>query len=133
MSNKHVKRYLRQVRICLPCGRRIRNRILNQVYNNLRLYVGEDASVDYDVIVERFGEPQQIASAYIEEMDTPDLLNHLQIRQKIVQSIVVAALVCVMIWLLTAGMVYMKGVSAVTGTIETYIEEVDDMAYGEEE
>ena len=66
--------------------------------NSIRDYISEGTVVSYRQIVERFGEPKQVAAAYVAEMDTKELLCAIQLRngtQRMVKFVVMAA---VMIW-----------------------------------
>lgn len=131
MMNKHAVRYLRQVRKYLPCGGKEKKIILDQVQNNLNQFVGLDPTADYGSIVRRFGQPQQIAATYVDEMDTAALLNQLRIRRRILGTISFAVAVAIVIWLVTAGLVYMEGAKHVTGIIESSIVDFGDTAITE--
>ncbi len=132
MVSKNVERYLRQVRILLPCRRTARKLILDQVRSNLNQFVEDDPSADYESIVRRFGSPRQIAATYIDEMDTDELLSDLRIKHRIVGMVSFAVAMGLVICLVTAGLVYLEGVDNVNGAIETYIYEYNVTTYLEE-
>lgn len=65
---------------------------------SVRDFVSENPNADYRAIVSRFGIPKQIASAYVDDMDTGELLHNLRIRRKIVRIVVVTALLVITAW-----------------------------------
>lgn len=66
--------------------------------SSVREFVIENPGADYNAIVSRFGTPKRIASAYVDDMDTGELLLNLRIRRKIVQIVVVTALLVITAW-----------------------------------
>jgi hypothetical protein len=52
----------------------------------------------YGQLVERFGTPQQIAVAYVDEMGTMELLNNLRIKRKIVRAVAVSCILALVMW-----------------------------------
>lgn len=67
-------------------------------------YMQDFPDAGYTQLVERFGEPSRIASAYVDEMDTPSLLTVLRIKRKIVTAVVALCLTLTTMW--TAALAY---------------------------
>lgn len=51
--------------------------------SSIQDYVSDGAHVRHEQFKTRFGDPQQIASTYVSEMEAAELLQGMQIRQKI--------------------------------------------------
>lgn len=98
MIAKDTKRYLRQIRSWLPCSRKLKKEILLKIEGNVSDWLEEHPDAGYDAIVARFGTPQQIASAYVDEMDTAELLKLLRVRRNIVRIVAIMAIAIVMLW-----------------------------------
>lgn len=98
MANFAVMCYLFQVRRYLPCSGKTKNQIMAQIRNNVSAYAAENPSVSHASLIERFGSPRQIASMYIDERETSEILNALRIKQKILGAVIAAAAVMVTLW-----------------------------------
>ena len=108
MINRNARRYLRQVRTWLPCGGTMKRQIMEKIRSSISRFLEEEPSADYDSIVFRFGTPQQIASAYVDEQDTEVLLRKLRIKRRIVAAVCCTAAACVVIWLSVALAAYVN-------------------------
>lgn len=108
MINRNARRYLRQVRTWLPCGGTMKRQIMEKIRSSISRFLEEEPSADYDSIVSRFGTPQQIASAYVDEQDTEVLLRKLRIKRRIVAAVCCTAAACVVIWLSVALAAYVN-------------------------
>jgi len=95
-SRKILRRYCRSVSSFLPCGRKQKKGILSQLRLDVAAFLGEHPEADMAAIRERFGTPQAVASAYVESMDTAQLLKGLRIRKRIL-AVVMAAVIFVLI------------------------------------
>lgn len=93
-----LRRYLREVKSWLPCGGKMKKEILGKISGTVSGYLTENRGGDYGALVARFGTPQQIASAYVDELETPELLNSLRIRRRIVKIVSGTALVVIILW-----------------------------------
>lgn len=96
--NAAVRQYLREIRSWLPCSCRLKRGILDRIKNTIADYLEENPNANYAEIKARFGTPQQIASTYVDEMGTGELLRDLRIRKKILRCVAVAAMLIVALW-----------------------------------
>ena len=63
---------------------------------SIRDYVSEGTAVSYRKIKERFGEPEQIAFVYANEMTTDEILENVKSGEKIVEIALVTAAITVL-------------------------------------
>lgn len=130
MVNCDAKRYLREVNSWLPCRRRLKKQIIDKIKQNMAVFMTENPDCGYDAIVSRFGTPQQISSAYVDEQETSELLNDLRIKRKIVSVVVSAVAVLIAVWSVAMGMVYIEGHNSVNGTVNVVgIEVIHEETY----
>lgn len=61
-------------------------------------YLAEHPDADFVELSHRFGLPKQIASSYVEEMDTEELLHNLRIRRRILGIVTCTALIVITLW-----------------------------------
>lgn len=94
-KNADYRRYCREIRGWLPCTRKAKRKIMDKIENVISESEGE---LTYGQLVERFGTPQQIASAYVDEMGTIELLNDLRIKRKIVRAVAVSCAIALVMW-----------------------------------
>lgn len=65
---------------------------------SIRDYVSEGAAVRYEQLVNRFGEPGQIAATYVNEMETGELLEGFRVKRQVIGTVLVTAMVVVGLW-----------------------------------
>ncbi len=116
-----ARRYLREVRSWLPCAGKMKKEVLGKIGGTVGDYLAENPNGDYAALVARFGTPQQIAAAYVDELETPELLNSLRIRRQIVKIVSVTALVVIILW---AGVVATSFAYNIINDNGFYVEEL---------
>ena len=95
---KLVKKYCREIRQWLPCSQKLKKRIISEISDNVAHYLSDAPTATYSDIEQRFGTPKQIATTYINEMDTSELLENLRVKRKITTAIISTCLVLIAIW-----------------------------------
>jgi len=65
---------------------------------SIRDYVSEGADISYEKLTARFGEPKQIASTYVMEMEVEELLEGIKNSKKIFRLVVTALVTFVILW-----------------------------------
>lgn len=96
--NREARRYLRAAKGWLPCAGKMKRQMLEEIEATIDGFLGENPDAGYEAIVARFGTPQQIASAYVDEAETGELLKLLRVRRKIVSIVSAAAAALVLTW-----------------------------------
>lgn len=87
--DKQLRRYYWQIRRWLPCGHKQKNRCIRELSESINTFLQQESNADFQTVLARFGSPLQIASAYVDEMDTEKLLKRLQLRRRIMAVILV--------------------------------------------
>ena len=103
--SKHLKRYCRAVRRNLPCSGKLKQKILTEIGMSVRTYLEENPSANYTEIENKFGTPQQITSAYLDEMDHQVLARELKIKNRIVKIVAAALITALLMFGITLGIV----------------------------
>lgn len=116
--NRQLKKYYRSVRSWLPCSRKLKNRILGQIGENISAYLEDHPSAAFADIQQRFGGPQQIAAAYVEEMDSAELLRDLRVHNRIVRIVIACAAAVIVIWGASVTVAVIEHKNAVNGYYE---------------
>ena len=98
MYNSAAKRYLRELRKSLPCGRKERKRVLEGIRQSIE-NEETDGPETYESIVSRYGSPDEIASAYFSEKSTGELIQELRIGNRILAVLLAAVVAALAIWL----------------------------------
>ena len=75
--------YLRQVSWELPGRRKQKRKILEGMKACVQDFLSENPDAGYADMVHRFGSAERIAESYVSEMEIPELLQQMQIRQRI--------------------------------------------------
>ena len=84
-QNWYVRRYVRAVSGFLPCSGKVKKPLLDTLRAQAEEYiaVGGDAAA----LEQRFGTPQQVAAAWVDEMEMPELLKALRSRRRVVLTV----------------------------------------------
>ena len=97
-GNAELRRYMRKVRSWIPGSGKLKKGILDQIEATVHEYLTENPGADYTSLLKRFGTPQQIASAYVDAMDTAELLRNLKIRRNVLRIVATVAAAIIIIW-----------------------------------
>lgn len=103
MENKAIHKYCGKISVCLISSRREKWRMLAQIRQMCRGYLEEFPGADYDALVARFGTPEQIAAAYVNEMEPSAVLDGFRLRRRILGAVAVGMAAIVMVWMLAVG------------------------------
>ena len=101
-QNWYIGRYVRAVSGFLPCSGKVKKPLLDALRAQAEEYIADGG--DAAALEQRFGTPQQVAAAWVDEMGTAELLAELNIHRRIVMvvaSALAAALVIftgVLVW-----------------------------------
>lgn len=86
-QNWYIGRYVRAVSGFLPCSGKVKKPLLDALRAQAEEYIeGGDAAA----LEQRFGTPQQVAAAWVDERDTSELLAELHIHRRIVMVVALA-------------------------------------------
>lgn len=95
-----LKRYYRQVASWLPCGGKTKREMMARIRATVDAYIAEHPAADLAAIQARFGTPQQIAAAFVDEMETEELLQRINYRNKIIKGFAILAATIILLWTL---------------------------------
>lgn len=102
-QNWYVERYVRAVSGFLPCSGKVKKPLLDALRAQAEEYIeGGDAAA----LEQRLGTPQQVAAAWVDEMDTSELLAELHIHRRIVM--VVALVLAAVLVIFTGVLVWQQ-------------------------
>ena len=99
MHNAQERRYLREIQESLPCTGKVKRGITRKINGMIDDAMLDESDLTYEMLVKRFGTPQQIASSYVDEMDTPELLRKLRIKKKVFAVVCATAAIILAIWI----------------------------------
>lgn len=83
--DKNIKKYFWQVRSLLPCNLREKKRMLSDLQERIGDYLEANPDADFSAVEAHFGTPQQIATAFVDEMGTTELLLKLRVRKRVIR------------------------------------------------
>lgn len=134
--NRHdaaLRQYYRRIWGWLPCSWKLKKQILAEIQASVEGYLEENPQADFDQVQARFGTPQTIAAAYVENLDTPSLLRSLRIRRRIVTTIGCIALVILASWTIYIAASIEHQAKCFPGYIEVKTEWADETSETTEE
>ena len=121
MHNAQARRYLREIQECLPCAGKVKRGITRKINGMIDDAMLDESDLTYEMLVKRFGTPQQIAASYVDEMDTPELLRKLRIKKKIFAVVCATAAIILAIWIGVVVTATRSHYSQMNGYFEEYI------------
>ena len=77
--------------------------------------------MDFAGIQARFGSPNAIAAAYVDDMNTEELLHALRVTKKIVTAVVTGIIVALLLWASAVSLVYIQNRIEKAGPISHYV------------
>ncbi len=133
MSRKqiwYVGRYVRAVSGFLPCSGKVKKPLLAALRRQAEEYIADGG--DAAALARRFGTPQQVAAAWVDEMSTEEVLAALHTRRRIAAAVTLAVLAALAIYagVLLCQLHIIRQKSS--GWNETYITEYDRTEIGED-
>lgn len=114
--NAALSRYYAEVRSWLPCSRKLKNQIMAQLQESVKNYLIQNPSADFDQLQAYLGTPEEIAAAYVNEMNTDILLRDLRVRRKIVAIVAGVMATVLAIWVIAVSWAVVKELNSDTGT-----------------
>ena len=103
-QNWYIGRYVRAVSGFLPCSGKVKKPLLDTLRAQAEEYIADGG--DAAALEQRFGTPQQVAAAWVDEMDTSELLAELHIHRRIVM--VVALVLAAVLVIFTGVLVWQQ-------------------------
>lgn len=119
VKNRAARQYMQAIKAMLPGGGKQKKAILNRIRTTVEEYLAENPGAAYEEMVSRVGNPVQIATSCLEEMDTAEVMKKLHTKKRIVCIVAAAALAVVLLW---AGAVFSALVSH-RGIMNGYFQE----------
>ena len=98
LTKIQVLRYLLEISFYLPVRWKQKKQILGKIRCSIESYIFEGDYVSYRQIRSRFGDPQQIAIAYLSEMTTEEVLEKVKQKQFIVRTVLAVVIVVMILW-----------------------------------
>ena len=97
MCNSAAKRYLRELRNSLPCGRKERKRVLEGIRQSIEGKEAPDGPDTYEALVSRYGSPDEIASSYFSEKSTGELIRELRVGNRVLAILLSAVVIALLL------------------------------------
>ena len=120
-TNRAARRYCRSVRSWLPSGK-MRRTIMAQIKDTVNEFVQHDPDADYEAMQAQLGSPQEIATAFVENMGATEVLRGLRVRRRVLTAVLVAVLVILVSWTCLVAKATIREETSVNGHISVDIE-----------
>lgn len=96
-AERAARRYYRKARSWLPGGK-MRRYVMTQIRETVQEFVQEHPDADVAAIQAQLGTPQEIAAAYVENMETAAVLKGLRIRRRVLFAVCATMLAILISW-----------------------------------
>ena len=93
--DRQLRKYYRSIKSWLPGSGKQNKSILAKIQDDIAAYLSENPDATPEQIEHRFGTPQQIAAACVDEMGMCELLHRLRLRKKVLATIR-KAVICIL-------------------------------------
>lgn len=123
-QNWYIGRYVRAVSGFLPCSGKVKKPLLDALRAQAEEYIADGG--DAAALEQRFGTPQQVAAAWVDEMEMPELLKALRSRRRAVLTVLAGVIAALAVWLAVCMVSLRDYHQAVNGYVETAVTEVDN-------
>lgn len=122
-AERAARRYYRKVRSWLPGGK-MRRYVMTQIRETVQEFVQEHPDADVAAIQSQLGTPQEIAAAYVENMETAAVLKGLRIRRRVLFAVCATTLAILISWVALVTIVTVRDRNSIGDApyIEVHIE-----------
>ena len=122
-AERAARRSCRKVRSWLPGGK-MRRYVMTQIRETVQEFVQEHPDADVAAIQAQLGTPQEIAAAYVENMETAAVLKGLRIRRRVLFAVCATMLAILISWTVLVTIVTVRDRNSIGDApyIEVYIE-----------
>ena len=122
-AERAARRYYRKGRSWLPGGK-MRRYVMTQIRETVQEFAQEHPDADVAAIQAQLGTPQEIAAAYVENMETAAVLKGLRIRRRVLFAVCVTTLAILISWVALVTIVTVRDRNSIGDApyIEVYIE-----------
>lgn len=122
-AERAARRYYRKVQSWLPGGK-MRRYVMTQIRETVQEFVQEHPDADVAAIQAQLGTPQEIAAAYVENMETAAVLKGLRIRRRVLFAVCATMLAILISWVALVTIVTVRDRNSIGDApyIEVYIE-----------
>lgn len=97
-KDKQIRQYFRQIQKCIPGGAKGKKQILSNIQQSVENYLLENPDADFNTLQSHFGTPQQVAEAYIENMNADEIMGKLNTKKLVLRIAIGAVIVAILIW-----------------------------------
>lgn len=97
-DNFALRKYFRSISSLLPCNGKQKRLILGTARNNVAVYLQDHPEADFTCIQQHFGTPEEIATAFVTDMDMPRLLAALRSRKRVFVAVIAALAAALLLW-----------------------------------
>ncbi len=115
---KELRSYYCRIRRCLPCPGKLKKQIMDNIQSQVNAYLEENPTADFASVRQHFGTPQQIASAYIDEMTTAEILKRFKLKKTVITALCIIAAIVAAIWITAVAEALKSAKNSVDGYYE---------------
>ena len=98
LTKMQLFRYLLEIAFYLLVPWKQKKEILRKIKRSIESYIFDGAYISYRQIRSRVGDPQQIAMAYLTEMDPEQLLERIKRKRIVVRGFVTMVIIALALW-----------------------------------
>lgn len=98
LTKMQLFRYLLEIAFYLPVPWKQKKEILRKIKHSIESYIFDGDYISYRQIRSRFGDPQQIAGAFLTEMDSEELLEKINRKRIVVRGFVTVVIIALALW-----------------------------------
>ena len=120
-TNRAAGRYCRSVRSWLPSGK-MRRTIMVQIKDTVNEFVQQHPDADDEAIQAQLGSPQEIATAFVENMGAAEVLKGLRVRRRILTAVLAVLLIMLLSWTCLVARATIREDASANGSITVDIE-----------
>lgn len=102
-ASRAAKRYLGEVRYCLPCSFKTKRDLLKRLQYALLDYIEERPHSSYEDLVEHFGQPTAVADAYFANLPPDQFRNTLHTARFVCRVLITVSVLMLLLYGVTLG------------------------------
>lgn len=123
VRDQEIKEYCLQIKRHLPGSAKTKKRIMDSIHRSIANYLQEHPQADMESLKSHMGAPEQIADAYVEQLDVSEVVKQFDFKKTVIGIICGAVALALLLWAMTVAIAFIDNKKSENTYIETFITE----------
>ena len=120
VESNEIKNYYREINKALPGSPNAKKRIMDSIHQAVENYLQEYPQTDIADVQHHFGTPDDIASSYVEQLETHVVIRRLDIKKAIIIAVCSTLVLALLLWIIGLAIALVDEHKSDNGSFESH-------------